>query len=55
VLYRYWFTDMKTKHDQGLWWQRELLGNYSPVLERESDGKIALLDSDTVEPQPGQQ
>jgi hypothetical protein len=52
VMYRYWFTDMKTKRDQGLWWRRELLGNYAPVLERESDGKIVLLDFNTVEPQP---
>jgi hypothetical protein len=51
VIYRYWFTDMKTKREQGLWWQRELLGNYSPVLERESDGKIVLMDSNTVDPQ----
>jgi hypothetical protein len=54
VIYRYWFTDMKTKREQGLWWRRELLGNYSPVLERESDGKIVLLDFNTVEPQPDQ-
>jgi hypothetical protein len=52
VLYRYWFTDMKTKREQGLWWRRELLGDYAPVLERESDGKIVLLDFNTVEPQP---
>jgi hypothetical protein len=42
---------MKTKRDRGLWWQRELLGNYAPVLERETDGKIVLLDFNTVEPQ----
>jgi lipase maturation factor 1 len=52
VMYRYEFTDMKTKREQGLWWQRELLGNYAPVLERESDGKIVLLDFNTVGPQP---
>ncbi len=49
VIYRYWFTDMKTKREQGLWWRRELLGNYAPVLERENDGKIVLLDFNTVE------
>jgi hypothetical protein len=52
VIYRYWFTDMKTKREQGIWWRRELLGNYAPVLERENDGKIVLLDFDTVEQQP---
>jgi len=55
VIYRYWFTDMKTKREQGLWWRRELLGNYAPVLEREADGKIVLLDFNTVEPQLDQQ
>jgi lipase maturation factor 1 len=49
VIYRYYFTDMKTKREQGLWWRRELLGNYAPVLERENDGKIVLLDFNTVE------
>jgi lipase maturation factor 1 len=55
VIYRYEFTDMKTKRGQGLWWQRELLGNYAPVLERETDGKIVLLDFNTVDPQLDQQ
>jgi hypothetical protein len=49
VIYRYYFTDMKAKREQGLWWRRELLGNYAPVLERENDGKIVLLDFNTVE------
>jgi hypothetical protein len=49
VIYQYWFTDMKTKREQGLWWRRQLLGNYAPVLERESDGKIVVLNFDTVE------
>ena len=53
MIYRYYFTDMKTKREQGLWWRRELLGNYAPVLECESDGKIVLLDFNTVE-QPEQ-
>ena len=52
VIYQYWFTDLKTKREQGTWWRRELLGNYAPVLEREQDGKIVLLDFDTVETPP---
>src|SRR5271154_870133 len=52
VVYQYWFTDAKTKREQGTWWRRELLGNYAPVLERESDGKIVVLAFDTVEPPP---
>ncbi len=49
VIYQYWFTDTKTKREQSAWWRRELIGNYAPVLERESDGKIVVLDFDTVE------
>ena len=49
VIYRYYFTDMRTKREKGLWWRRELLGNYAPVLEREADGKIVLLDFNTVD------
>ena len=52
VVYQYWFTDEKTKREQGTWWRRELLGNYAPVLERQPDGKIEVLDFDTVEPPP---
>jgi lipase maturation factor 1 len=52
VVYQYWFTDEKTKREQGTWWRRELLGNYAPVLERQQDGKIEVLNFDTVEPPP---
>ena len=44
VIYQYWFTDIKTKRVTGNWWRRELLGDYAPGLERQSDGKIAVLD-----------
>ena len=44
VVYQYWFTDMKTKREQGAWWRRELHGEYAPSLEREPDGKIMMLD-----------
>ena len=52
VVYQYWFTDAKTKREQGTWWRRELRGNYAPALEREQDGKIEVLRFDTVEPPP---
>jgi hypothetical protein len=52
VIYQYWFTDSKTKRDQGTWWRRELLGEYAPALEREPDGKTVMLEIPTVEPQP---
>jgi lipase maturation factor 1 len=48
VISQYWFTDMKTKRETGAWWRRELLGEYAPALERETDGKIVILDIPTV-------
>jgi hypothetical protein len=53
VIYQYWFTDMKTKRATGMWWRRDLLGDYAPSLEREPDGKIVVLDAPTVQ-QPSQ-
>jgi hypothetical protein len=50
VTYRYWFTDMKTRREQGIWWQRELLGEYAPTLAREPGGQIVVLQSPVVEP-----
>jgi hypothetical protein len=51
VIYQYWFTDMKTKRQQGYWWRRELLGEYAPALEIEPDGKIVVFDeAPTAEP-----
>jgi len=44
VIYQYWFTDMRTKSETGNWWKREELRQYAPALEREADGKIAVLD-----------
>jgi hypothetical protein len=53
VIYQYWFTDLRTKRATGNWWRRELLGEYSPALERTPDGKIAILDLQTADtPEP---
>ena len=52
VIYQYWFTDMKTKRETGAWWRRELLGDYAPGLEREPDGKIVLVEAETVHDLP---
>ena len=43
VIYQYWFTDLKTKREQGLWWRHELLGEYAPALERGPDGRVLVL------------
>jgi len=54
VLYQYWFTSEQTRRERGLWWRREMLGEYAPTLERELDGKIVILDFPGVEvPTPG--
>ena len=51
VIYQYWFTDLKTKREQGLWWRRQLLGEYAPSLGREPDGKIGIRDAPLVDEQ----
>jgi len=50
VVWQYWFSDRKEKN-QGLWWRRELIGLYAPVLERQPDGKFLIMEF----PKPGQQ
>ena len=53
VIYQYWFTDLRTKRANGDWWRRELLGEYAPALQRQPDGKIAILEIPTVaSPEP---
>jgi hypothetical protein len=43
VLWQYWFTSMKEKRETGAWWRRQLLGLYAPVLEREPDGRVGVV------------
>ncbi len=52
VLWQYWFTDRKTRRQDGNWWRREVLGLYCPALEREPDGTIQMLESQTQPPSP---
>jgi len=40
---------MKTKREQGIWWRRDLLGEYAPTLARTPDGRIEVLDMPAVE------
>jgi hypothetical protein len=44
VIWQYWFTTPEEKRSQGLWWRRQQLGLYAPTLERESDGRIVVLE-----------
>jgi lipase maturation factor 1 len=50
VLWQYWFTTMSERRVQGEWWRRQLLGLYAPTLQREADGKIAVVEWPTVAP-----
>jgi hypothetical protein len=43
VVWQYWFTDLKTKKEEGLWWRREVHGLYAPALERDTAGNITVL------------
>ena len=51
VVYQYWFTDWKTKRETGMWWRRELLGEYAPELERDADGKIVPVETSEFSPE----
>jgi hypothetical protein len=44
VIWQYWFTTPDEKRAQGMWWGRQQLGLYAPTLEREPDGRIAVLE-----------
>ena len=43
VIWQYWFTTPTEKRLQGTWWKRQQIGLYAPTLERESDGRIVVL------------
>jgi len=49
VLWQYWFTTPEEKRASGMWWRREQLGLYAPVLEREEDGRIVVLEWPAIE------
>jgi hypothetical protein len=38
ILWQYWFTSMAEKRATGLWWRRQLLGQYAPTLTRKPGG-----------------
>jgi len=43
VLWQYWFTSMAEKRSTGLWWRRQLLGQYAPTLTRMPDGGFDVV------------
>jgi len=44
VLWQYWFTSLGEKRQEGLWWRRQLLGNYAPTLARDANGKFTAVE-----------
>ena len=44
VLSQYWFTDLKVKREEGLWWRRKMLGLYAPTLEFTPDGSVGAVE-----------
>ena len=44
MLWQYSFTTLAEKRATGMWWQRKLLGLYGPVVEREPDGKVLVVE-----------
>src|SRR4029077_2171631 len=44
IFWQYWFTDLKIKREQGLWWRRESHHIFAPTLERQPDGKIIATE-----------
>lgn len=44
VLLQYWFTSLEEKRLTGAWWRREFLGLYAPILQRQADGRIVMIE-----------
>src|SRR5579862_3824253 len=50
IIWQYWFTSMAEKSSTGAWWRRELIGLYAPVLERDPNGQIAVVEYPPPQP-----
>jgi hypothetical protein len=51
MIWQYWFTNLATKRKTGEWWRRQLLGPYAPALERDTAGRIVVVDLPDVAPE----
>jgi lipase maturation factor 1 len=49
VIWQYWFTTMAEKRATGAWWNRKLLGEYAPGLERLANGDVEF-SAEAAEP-----
>jgi hypothetical protein len=52
VLWQYWFTDLKVKREEGLWWTRKFLGLYAPTIEFTPDGSVGAVEMPDTESIP---
>jgi len=52
VMWQYWFTDLKVKREEGLWWRRKMLGLYAPTLEFTPDGSVGAVEMPDTEAIP---
>jgi hypothetical protein len=43
MIWQYWFTSMAEKRAMGMWWRRQLLGLYAPVLARDATGNVGVI------------
>jgi hypothetical protein len=50
LLWQYWFTTIAEKRGSGMWWRRQLLGLYSPTVERTPDGEIRVVEWPALPP-----
>jgi len=44
VLWQYWFSSWNERRTDHVWWRRELLGLYAPVVELRPDGRLNVLE-----------
>jgi len=42
VLWQYWFTTREQRTRSGAWWNRRLIGDYSPTARRYADGSVGF-------------
>jgi hypothetical protein len=52
VIWEYWFTTKEQRKQSGLWWRRQMLGLYAPVLERNAGGGFTAVQLPTAFPTP---
>jgi len=50
VLWQYWFSSMEEKRNKGVWWRRQLIGDYAPTLMKLPNGKFGVVDEPAPNP-----